>query len=315
MNKTDRMLAIIVEIQRKGSCRAEDLAAAFETSVRTIYRDVQALSEAGVPLIGIPGQGYSLMEGYFLPPVCFKAEEASALLLGATYIQQQFDESYRNHVETASRKLEGILSEEVRGDVDKTRSGIRFILQRASAANEHEEEILGVLRRAVLEQKQVRIHYQKPANKPDKNKETERTVNPYGLVLVRDKWALLAFCHLRGEIRHFRLSRITGLDMTEKKFERPSDFYLETYKPVDDRHTVVRIHLSGKSRNLVKEDDFYYIDSFSEDSTGVLVTLRVRRLEEILSWVLGWGADARVLEPEELKQLVRKEITKMLKHY
>ncbi len=56
--------------------RAEDLAAAFETSVRTIYRDIQALSEAGVPVIGAPGQGYSLMEGYFLPPVSFTVEEA-----------------------------------------------------------------------------------------------------------------------------------------------------------------------------------------------------------------------------------------------
>ncbi|MDF2662089.1 MAG: transcriptional regulator, partial [Paenibacillus sp.] len=64
MNKTDRMLAIVLELQRKGTLRAADLAAVFETSVRTIYRDVQALCEAGVPVVGSPGQGYSLMEGY-----------------------------------------------------------------------------------------------------------------------------------------------------------------------------------------------------------------------------------------------------------
>lgn len=76
MNKTERQLAITLELQRSKTLRAEDLASQFETSVRTIYRDIQALSEAGVPILGAPGQGYSLMEGYFLPPVRFTAEEA-----------------------------------------------------------------------------------------------------------------------------------------------------------------------------------------------------------------------------------------------
>lgn len=67
MNKTDRMLAIVLELQRKGVVRAEDLASVFETSVRTIYRDIQALSEAGVPVVGATGQGYSLVKGISCP--------------------------------------------------------------------------------------------------------------------------------------------------------------------------------------------------------------------------------------------------------
>ncbi len=76
MNKTERQLAIILELQRTNVVKAEDLAKKLETSVRTIYRDVQALSEAGVPIIGATGFGYSLVEGYFLPPVNFTVEEA-----------------------------------------------------------------------------------------------------------------------------------------------------------------------------------------------------------------------------------------------
>src|SRR5229473_8102425 len=67
MNRTDRLLAIVLELQRKGQQRAEDLAVTFEVSTRTIYRDMQALSEAGVPNIAIQKKGYSLSEGYFLP--------------------------------------------------------------------------------------------------------------------------------------------------------------------------------------------------------------------------------------------------------
>ncbi|MFL5694281.1 MAG: helix-turn-helix transcriptional regulator, partial [Ktedonobacteraceae bacterium] len=101
MNRTDRLLAIVLELQGKGRQRAEDLAATFETSKRTIYRDIQALGEAGVPLISIPGRGYSLMKGYFLPPLSFSSDEATMLLLGSDFMAQNFDAQYRQAAQAA----------------------------------------------------------------------------------------------------------------------------------------------------------------------------------------------------------------------
>lgn len=98
MNKTDRLLAIVLELQGRQVVRAEDLAALFETSVRTIYRDIQALSEAGVPITGTTGTGYSLMEGYFLPPISFTIEEAVTLHIGTEFIEQRFDDDYRDEL-------------------------------------------------------------------------------------------------------------------------------------------------------------------------------------------------------------------------
>src|SRR5215211_791504 len=109
MNRTDRLLSIVLELQARGTCRAEDLAAIFEVSKRTIYRDLEVLSEAGVPLIATPGQGYALMEGYFLPPLSFTADEATVLLLGADVMRRSFDAEYRAAAEWAVRKIEGIL--------------------------------------------------------------------------------------------------------------------------------------------------------------------------------------------------------------
>src|SRR5260370_15756580 len=94
MNRTDRILAIILELQGKGRQRAEDLAETFETSKRTIYRDILALGEAGVPVLSIPGRGYSLMKGYFLPPLSFTTDEATMLLLGSDLMAQSFDAHY-----------------------------------------------------------------------------------------------------------------------------------------------------------------------------------------------------------------------------
>src|SRR2546423_10973910 len=95
MNKTDRLLAIVLELQARGRRRAEDLAATFETSKRTIYRDIEALCEAGVPVVAGPRQGHSLVEGYFLPPLQFRPEEATVLLLAAGFLAQHMDAHLR----------------------------------------------------------------------------------------------------------------------------------------------------------------------------------------------------------------------------
>ena len=95
MNRTDRLMGILLELQARGDLRAEDLAGTFEVSVRTIYRDVEALCETGVPIVATPGKGYRLMEGYFLPPLSFTADEAALLLLGGELVRDRVDRLLR----------------------------------------------------------------------------------------------------------------------------------------------------------------------------------------------------------------------------
>ncbi len=127
MNRTDRLLAIVLELQARKRQRAEELAATFETSKRTIYRDVQALCEAGVPVAAVPGQGYSLVEGYFLPPLAFNPDEAIMLLLGSEFMAQNFDAQYRAAAQSASRKIEAVLTEKLHAEVDNLQNSLRFI--------------------------------------------------------------------------------------------------------------------------------------------------------------------------------------------
>src|ERR1700738_4291025 len=142
MNKTDRLLAIVLELQRKGRQRAEDLADTFETSKRTIYRDILALCEAGVPVVSIPGQGYSLMKGYFLPPLSFTTEEATMLLLGSDFMARNFDAQYRLAAESANRKIESVLPEALHSDVHYLQSNIRFIGTTTSARESEKLQLL-----------------------------------------------------------------------------------------------------------------------------------------------------------------------------
>src|SRR5436305_11953494 len=158
MNRTDRLLAIILELQGKGRQRAEDLAETFETSKRTIYRDIQALGEAGVPIVSITGRGYSLMKGYFLPPLSFTTDETTMLLLGSDLMAQSFDAQYRSAALGASRKIEGVLPEKLRDEVRYLQDSIRFV---ATGAMEQpaETEKLQQLRRAILQRSTIRFRY------------------------------------------------------------------------------------------------------------------------------------------------------------
>ncbi|WP_289141197.1 YafY family protein [uncultured Brevibacillus sp.] len=315
MNKTDRLLAIVLELQRKQLLRAEDLAETFETSVRTIYRDMQALSEAGVPIVGSPGLGYSLMEGYFLPPVSFSIEEAVTLLIGTSLVEQTFDPSYGEHAKSSQRKLESLLSEPVRQETARVRSTFRLLSNCGYMAKGQAHEYMETLRQAILNRQKVRFRYKKSIPEADGNRDSVRDVAPYGLVLMRGSWILLAQCDLRQDIRNFRLSRMSGLTVLNEHFMCPADFDLESYRPKDDRKLLVRLQISSAIVDKVKESYQFFIEEIAEHPEAVIVTLRVRQIEEIIPWVLGWGAQVAVLEPDSLRTRIREEAEKMLEHY
>src|SRR5919197_1090270 len=119
MNRTDRLMAILLELQARGSVRAEDLAEHFEVSVRTMYRDLEAIAESGVPLMATPGKGYQLMDGYFLPPLAFTATEAALLVLGTEFIKERVDAELQRSADTALQKLETVLPPDKRSAVDR----------------------------------------------------------------------------------------------------------------------------------------------------------------------------------------------------
>ncbi|MDF2681796.1 MAG: transcriptional regulator [Brevibacillus sp.] len=316
MNKTDRLLAIVLELQRKGVVRAEDLAALYETSVRTIYRDMQALSEANVPIVGEPGVGYSLMEGYFLPPVSFTVEEAVSLLIGAHFVEQKFDPRYQERARSSRSKIEAVLPEEVRREAANILRNIKLLaVDTDSPAGKQEKERVDTLRQALLHVKKVSFRYRKNIAEADGNRESERVVAPYGLALVNGSWVMLGHCDLRGDIRHFRLSRMSELKVREETYQRPAHFNLQEYQPADDRKQYVRLLAQHSIAQRIKESYYFYIDSMEEQEDGLLVTLRVRQKEEVLHWVLGWGASVVVLEPESFRERIREEIEKMSKRY
>lgn len=313
MNKTDRMLAIVLELQGKGRQRAEDLAETFETSKRTIYRDIQALCEAGVPLISTPGQGYALMQGYFLPPLSFTTEEATMLLLGSDYMAQNFDAQYRDAAQAASRKIAGVLPKRLQGDVRYLQQSIRFIVPE-TPGGEIERDKLQKLRRAILERVTVCFHYHTRYGQNDQPSQNTREADPYGLVYFANAWHLVAYCHLRQGLRNFRLERMEDLELLNRTFQRPTDFKMA--KPAGEaRKIIVRALFDREIARWVHEARPYSTISSEETPDGLLLTFAVRQESEIRHWLLSWGSHVRVLAPESLRKYMLAEAEAMKRNH
>ncbi len=302
MNKTERMLAVVLELQRGGGRRAEDLAATFETSVRTIYRDMEALSEAGVPLVATPGRGYALMPGYFLPPVAFTVDEATTLLLGGDVVARQFDAQYREVAESALRKLAAALPAGLRAATEERRARLRFASP-SSPAPEVEDN-LRLLRRAVLEGAGVHFRYHGWRNTREGSPPTEREADPHALVSLTGVWYLMAHDHLRGEVRRFRLDRMDTLALTGRTFTPPQSV---ERPPEEPRPVIVRVLFDPAIARRVREYPVFQAITYAEREDGLLVTLRVRDARDTVNWLLSWGRYVRVLEPESVRRLLADE--------
>jgi predicted DNA-binding transcriptional regulator YafY len=314
MNRTDRLLAIVLELQRhrRGACRADDLASTFEVSKRTIYRDIQALCAAGVPIAVAGRQGYALAEGYFLPPVRFTADEALILALGSDVMANTFDNDYRVAAHSAYRKIDAILPPSLRDQVDHLKGGLHFFTTKR-LDGEHLRS-LRTLRQAVAEQKRIRLQYSKRDLTSNASVQTVREVDPYSLTRLADDWYLTAYCHLRQAVRVFRLTRINQLTVLEHTFEHAGAAVASRAAPSDSQPIFVQALFDRDVARWARESHRSALIDEEETPEGVRMTLLTQPEHDIVRWLLSWGGDVRVLEPAWLQTLVLEHAERMLKN-
>jgi predicted DNA-binding transcriptional regulator YafY len=303
MNRTDRLLAIVLELQARRHARAQDLAGVFETSKRTIYRDLMALGQAGVPLVSTPGRGYALVEGYFLPPLSFTTDEATLLLLGGDVMAQNFDAQFRAAAQSASRKIAGVLPDKLRAEVAGLRERISFGHQSAGLLPGTAAK-LQQLRGAVLARTTVRFRYH---TRHSAEEPRLRDADPYALGFLSGAWYLTAYCHLRRATRHFRLDRIEDLIALERTFARPAHFQAQGRTLFEPGSFDIRVLFDAETARWVRESPSFFAVAEEETPDGLLVTLHIRSEEEVLQWLLGWGRHMRVLAPESLRRRIADE--------
>jgi predicted DNA-binding transcriptional regulator YafY len=293
-------MGILLELQARGDLRAEDLAGTFEVSVRTIYRDVEALCETGVPIVATPGKGYRLMEGYFLPPLSFTADEAALLLLGGELVRDRVDPLLRRAAEEALRKLASVLPSERRAEMERRRQGLFF----ASIASQSDDRRLVLARRAVDERRVVRLVYHAfRREQPD-----PRDVEPIRLVHISDSWYLAGYCRLRQDARLFRLDRIDRLEVLEERYVPGARHALsDRFERDMTGHAEARVRFDREVVRWVRERQPFVLLREERDAAGAIFVYALRDAQEILAWLLPWGRAVEVLSPDWLRARLAEE--------
>jgi predicted DNA-binding transcriptional regulator YafY len=297
MNRVDRLVAIALRLQSRRVVRAEDLAAHFEISVRTIYRDLAALGEAGVPIVGEAGVGYSLMKGYHLPPVMFTAEEASALSMGAKLVEHLTDASLRKQMDTALLKIRSVLPRDRQDYLDRLERSTAVVGRASSSVPRLASETLTPIQRALAERRVLALDYLGG----QRREVTKRAVEPLGLIYYADNWHLIAHCRLRRDVRDFRTDRITKLELQNEIFSGHADFslkrYLEQQRECDRHFEMARIRFNPEAMDRVRRERHWGLVEEQEVSGGIAVTLLDFSVDFLTGWVLSFGTHAQVLEP------------------
>jgi predicted DNA-binding transcriptional regulator YafY len=226
MNNNDtkrlsRLTAILTQLQTKRLLTASELASKFSVSNRTIYRDIKALEQAGVPILTEDGKGYALMEGYRIPPVMFTESEANALITAEQLILKNKDASFVKEYSEAINKIKSVLRSNTKEKANLLSNRVVF---RQNTDNDRTSNYLSALQLALTNFNLSKIKYYSI----ETNQTTERIIEPFAIYSTQENWLLIAFCRLRKDFRAFRLDRIQSLNVLTDKFE-PHKITLQEY--------------------------------------------------------------------------------------
>lgn len=300
MNRVDRLLALILYLQSKRVVTAEEMAGHFELSVRTIYRDLNALGEAGVPVVAEAGVGYSLMKGYHLPPVTFTSEEAGALATGAVLVEQMTDSSLTAQMRSALQKIRAVLPREQQDKIERVERATLLLERRAPVRQSNHASLLQI-QDALARRRVLQLAYRSGST----GEAAARQVEPLGLTHYLQHWHLIAWCRLRGNFRDFRLDRIEGISVLPEAFGVRDGFQLADYirrmeTKVDS--VKIRVKFAGTSVERARREWSLGVVREEPVADGAVLTLSAGDTSWFVGWLLSFGTAATVLAPADLRK-------------
>ncbi|HAV42719.1 TPA: hypothetical protein DCX15_01700 [bacterium] len=313
--KTERLLGIALFLQSYKKLTAKKLAEIFEVSIRTIYRDINSLCLAKVPVVALPGPegGYSLMEGYKLTPNLFTSKELISLFLGGSVIEQVDPKAA---IKQALIKIESILPEEPRREIREARKSILFDMTSWFGAKR--EDYLENLREAIFKRKGLLIAYPSHSRLASE----ERRISPYGLICKAGVWYLAAYCYKRRHVRTFRVDRIEKVEELEESFVIPGDFdvnryWKESVKAYEEKqgeyHVKIKVdrEMAGIARRYIWAGEKVIV----QPDGSLIFQMDVDNFGYPTFFTLGFGRYAEVLEPKELRERVAQEAEWVIRRY
>lgn len=312
MNRIDRLTAILIHLQTKRVVRAQELANRFHISLRTVYRDIRALEEAGVPIGAEAGIGYFL-EDYHLPPVMLTNAEASALLFGAKLMERMADPSLQEPFRSALYKIKSVLKRTEKEHLEEleTQVAVAASSRPVPAAN----SVLDQIQAALVQQRVLRLTYR--GHYADST--TQREVEPIGLIYYGMGWHLIAYCRLRNDYRDFRTDRIRQLSPGSQTFCRRNLLTLQAYLDGlrrQEKLEEVVIWFDKTVARFTQQQRYAYGFVGEEELNGrVRMRFMTQFVDGLGRWLLMYGNGVTIEAPESLKDYMRTYAREVQAHY
>lgn len=221
MNRIDRLMGIMTQLQSKKYCTGEQLANKFEISIRTVYRDIRALGEIGIPVNFEIGKGYFIAQGYFLPPLSFTTQEANALVLLNTLADKFTDHSIAKHSHTALTKIKSVLRYTDKDKAEELSSQINVFIPENERTPKN---WLSAIQNAIVAAHVLKIEYT-----GNDGHQSSREIEPVGLIFYTNQWHLYAWCLEKKDYRDFKVKMISSLVDTGKQHSIKKHRSIEEY--------------------------------------------------------------------------------------
>ncbi|MGG4267699.1 helix-turn-helix transcriptional regulator [Peribacillus simplex] len=318
MPKIDNMLAILWMLRSGEKITAKQISEKLEMNIRTVYRYIDTISTSGVPIISEPGHngGYTLLNNFIEAPLFFDFEEQTSLFHAAVFAEEAgyYGDEALNR---AISKLSKYSNQEQETKINQHLTSLEVISRLSPLTM---EPFLKELEQAVADGYSVKILY----HKSDEKQLNYRLVDPYRIIYWNNKWYVIGFCHLRNDIRSFRVDRIESLMLTENKFNRPEnfsarDFFMKNFLPtIEDKEGITSLVINGNESTLNDVCQHWFLGHYlHERNSNQAVFLLERDIVHtyIPYLLLPYGKSIQIIEPISLKKRLIEVLSELIKFH
>jgi len=313
VNRIDRLSAILIQLQSQRVVKAQEIADRFGISLRTVYRDIRSLEGSGIPILGEAGVGYSIMEGFRLPPVMLTREEATSFLTAEKFISTMTDKATRESYRSALFKIKAILRSEEQDFLEDIEPNIE-VIPNANAVEVNSQKDLGTILNAISSKEVLSLVY----NAASSGVQTTRSIEPIGVFYSHNSWHLIAWCKLRNAYRDFRLDRMATLKSCGSFFTKVHPTlkdYLQEIAEERQLNTAVVSFTKESARYAQRQKFFNGFVRQIDVGNRVEMTFLTISLDGLARWLLMYTNEVEIKSPPQLQQHLKFLVDDLKSHY
>ncbi|WP_461613453.1 helix-turn-helix transcriptional regulator [Clostridium sp. Marseille-QA1073] len=320
MQKIERLMAIILALNNNKKMTAKELAEMFEVDIRTIYRDMQALSEINVPVISYPGSegGYEILDNYFIPPIMFNKDEVFALLLAKKIVDIINVPGYAAFANSAFLKIENLVNKCFKEDFEDIQKKIVFDIKCNDITIEN-SYVFDIVKRALKYNFKIRISH----NKNIESDLVDQIIRPYGIVFEDGIWYIVAFSELTNSKIHVNIEEIKSISLLDEVFDSPKDFNMEDYYSTccfknayeNKNSIIIKLRVKKDLYPSIKDHVFFKYGEVKEEKDSYIVDVKTTKVDYYVSLAFRFFKGVEILEPLWVREKLRDELKELNKTY